>query len=173
MLISIGTGTAPGRPLLGNLVTLADKLKDLVLDTEQTDRDFQSENRSLIRQGRFYRFNVDDGSMADIGIEEYQEASRIAANTNQYLEHPRAEEEVIACIDSLCKGGQRLGLLTAEGGLRFRVNVVFSSLNQHVRIPSCFGAREEKEQYLQHLRVLLRRRVYTLPSAESVRLILG
>ncbi|KAL8786430.1 MAG: hypothetical protein Q9195_008200, partial [Heterodermia aff. obscurata] len=103
-----------GRSLLGNLVTLADKLKDLVLDTEQTDRDFQSENRGLIRQGRFYRFNVDDGSMADIGIEEYQEASRIAANTNQYLEHPRAEEEVIACIDSLLKGGQRLGLLSAE-----------------------------------------------------------
>ena len=118
MLISIGTGSAPGRSLLGNLVSLADKLKDLILDTEQTDRDFQSENRALIRQGRFYRLNVDDGSMADIGIEEYQEASRIAANTNQYLEHPRVEEEVDACIDSLYKGGQRLGLLTAEGGLR-------------------------------------------------------
>ena len=118
MLISIGTGTAPGRSLLGNLVSLADKLKDLVLDTEQTDRDFQYENRALTRQGRFYRFNVDDGSMADIGIEEYQEASKIAANTNQYLEHPRVEEEVDACIDFLCKGGQRLGLLTAEGELR-------------------------------------------------------
>lgn len=115
MLISIGTGTAPGSSLLGNLITLADKMKNLVLDTEQTDRDFQSENRALIRQGRFYRFNVDDGSLADIGLEEHQEASRIAANTNQYLEHPRVEEEADACIESILQGGQRLGLLTAEG----------------------------------------------------------
>ena len=138
MLISIGTGTAPGRSLLGNLVSLADKLKDLVLDTEQTDRDFQSENRALIRHGRFYRFNVDDGSMADIGIEEYQEASRIAANTNQYLEHPRVEEEADACIDSLYKGGQRLGLLTAEGEIRAGQTVVLALKQPAVlpRIPS-------------------------------------
>ena len=100
-------------------MSLADKLKDLVLDTEQTDRDFQSENRALVRKGRFYRFNVDDGSMAGIGVEEYQEAPRIAANTNQYLEHPRVEEEVDACIESLCEGGQRLGLLSAEGEFHF------------------------------------------------------
>ena len=115
MFISIGTGAAPGRSMLGNLVSLADKLKDIVLDTEQTDRDFRSENVSLINQGHFFRFNVDDGSMAGIGIEEHLEAPRIAANTNHYLEHPRVEKEMSECVERLHKGGQRLGLLTADG----------------------------------------------------------
>ena len=115
MFISIGTGTAPGRSLLGNLANLADKLKDIVTDTEQTNRDFRSENRALIRESKFYRFNVDDGSMAGIGLEEYREAARIASNTNTYLEDPRVEQDVNACVERLYTGGQRRGWATREG----------------------------------------------------------
>ena len=115
MFISIGTGTAPGRSLLGNLADLADKLKDIVTDTEQTNRDFRSENRPLIENSNFYRFNVDDGSMMEIGLEEYQEAAKIASNTNNYLEDPRTEREVKACVERLYYGGQRLGWATREG----------------------------------------------------------
>lgn len=115
MFISIGTGTAPGGSLLGNLKTLADRLKDIVTDTELTNRDFRAENRALIREGNFFRFNVDDGSMAQIGLEEYKQAPEIATNTNNYLDDPRVERDMKDCIDRLYVGGQRLGWATRDG----------------------------------------------------------
>ena len=121
MFLSVGTGTAPGRSLMGNLASLAERLRDIVTDTEQTNRDFRSEHRPLIRKGGFYRFNVDDGSMAEIGLEEHQEAAKIATNTNHYLEDPRVEQDIDECIEKLCEGGQRLGLLTHDGEIFDRV----------------------------------------------------
>ncbi|MCJ1434739.1 hypothetical protein MMC27_004109 [Xylographa pallens] len=115
VFISIGTGTAPGRSLLGNLADLADKLTDIVTDTELTNREFRSENRDLIRDSKFFRFNVDDGSMAKIGLDEYQEAAKIATNTNNYLDDPRVEENANLCVERLRLGGQRLGWATREG----------------------------------------------------------
>ena len=49
LIISIGTGAAPGQPLTGNLLALAKRLKDLVKDTEQTNRDFRAENNEMVR----------------------------------------------------------------------------------------------------------------------------
>ncbi len=68
MFVSVGTGSAPGNSLLGNLKELAQRLSEIALDTEQTNRDFRAENPELIRNGRMYRFNVTDGSMANIGV---------------------------------------------------------------------------------------------------------
>ena len=115
MFISIGTGTAPGRSLLGNRANLAERLKDIVTNTEQTNRDFRSENQRLLRDGNFYRFNVDDGSMARIGLEEYREVANIASNTNNYLEDDRAECDIKSCVEKLLSGGQRLGLANIQG----------------------------------------------------------
>ena len=52
MFISVGTGSAPGKSLLGNLKELAQRLSEIALDTEQTNKDFRAENPDLIRNGR-------------------------------------------------------------------------------------------------------------------------
>ena len=115
MFISIGTGSAPGRSLLGNLFSLAERLKDIVTNSIQTDTDFQAANRKLIREGNFYRLNVSDGSMATIGLEEYQKAKEIASNTSSYLQDPQVEERVRNCVECMSCGGQRLVRANREG----------------------------------------------------------
>ncbi len=52
MFISAGTGSVPGKSLLGNLKELAQRLSEIALDTEQTNKDFRAENPDLIRNGR-------------------------------------------------------------------------------------------------------------------------
>ncbi len=115
MFVSVGTGSAPGNSLLGNLKELAQRLSEIALDTEQTNRDFRAENPELIRNGRMYRFNVTDGSMANIGVEEYQAAAKIAAYTNSHLDDPDVAESVESCVQNLRSGGQRLGYASLEG----------------------------------------------------------
>ena len=115
MFISIGTGEAPGRDLPGNLFSLADRLKDIVTDSQLADADFQAANRQLVRDGNFYRLNVDDGSMAEIGLEEYLKAREIAGRTNTYLQKPRIEESVTNCVNQMLEGGQRMGWANREG----------------------------------------------------------
>ena len=115
MFVSVGTGSAPGKSLLGNLKDLAERLSEIALDTEQTNKDFRAENTDLIANGRLYRFNVTDGSMATIGIEEYQAAAKIAAYTNSHLDDPDVAESVAKCVQNLRSGGQRLGYASLEG----------------------------------------------------------
>ena len=115
MFISIGTGSAPGQSLSGNLKDLAQRLSEIALDTEQTNKDFRAENPELVRNGRLYRFNVTDGSMATIGIEEYQAVAKIAAFTNSHLDDPDVAESVEKCVQNLRSGGQRLGYASLEG----------------------------------------------------------
>ena len=115
MFVSVGTGSAPGKSLLGNLKDLAQRLSEIALDTEQTNKDFRAEHPELIQNGRLYRFNVTDGSMATIGIEEYQAAAKIAAYTNSHLDDPDVAESVAKCVQNLRSGGQRLGYASLEG----------------------------------------------------------
>ncbi|KAK3170210.1 hypothetical protein OEA41_009596 [Lepraria neglecta] len=114
LIISIGTGAAPGQPLTGNLLALAKRLKDLVKDTEQTNQDFRAENNEMVRKGRLYRFNVTHG-LTDVGLEEYRAVNKIAAVTDNYLDDPDIAEMVQACVDKLRSRGQRLGYASAGG----------------------------------------------------------
>ena len=115
MFVSIGTGTSPGESLLGNRMDLAKKLSKIVTDTEQTNQDFLSQHLRLEEDGGFFRFNVNDGSMAGIGLEEHEEAPQIATNTYTYLQNPVVEQSVAKCTESLLHGGQRLGFASSHG----------------------------------------------------------
>ena len=115
MFISLGTGTSPGKSLLVNLLSLAEKLRDIVVDTEQTAKDFVSQHRLLEQEGCYFRFSVNDGSMAGIGLEEWRKAREIAGNTYTYLQEPSVEIGFKRCIENLCHGGQRLGFATSQG----------------------------------------------------------
>lgn len=119
MILSVGTGAAPGQAVTGNLISLAERLKEIVTDSEQTNKDFRMENNDMIRNGRLYRFNVLHG-LADVGLEEHQAVNKIATYTDRYLDDPDTFDMVQACVNNLHLGGQRLGIRPEEG--RFTPN---------------------------------------------------
>ena len=119
MIISIGTGSAPGGAVTGNLFSLAQRLKDIVTDSEQTSQDFEAANSSMVQSNRLYRFNVYHG-LANVGLEEYKAANIISAHTNTYLDVPHVTRSVNTCVEGLRSGGQRLGYATLEGSPKFK-----------------------------------------------------
>jgi len=114
LILSIGTGAAPGQAVTGNLLSLAERLKEIVTDSEQTNKEFRMENNEMVRGGRLYRFNVLHG-LADVGLEEHQAINRIATYTDRYLDDPDVFDMVQACVSSLNLGGQRLGIAPEQG----------------------------------------------------------
>jgi hypothetical protein len=86
IFLSIGTGSAPGGSLEGNLWTLAKRLKEIVLESEKTADDFLRDNQALASEHRYYRFNVIYG-LEHVGLEEYKARSKIYAVTDTYLEN--------------------------------------------------------------------------------------
>ena len=134
LIVSIGTGryvlmtarmraplilcSAPGGNVAGGLLSLAQRLKDIVVDSEQTARDFAAENDAMIRSNRLFRFNVYHG-LADVGLEEYKAVNVIAASTSSYLSEPEVTMKINDCVETLRDGGQRLGVAyTVEGSLQ-------------------------------------------------------
>ncbi len=114
LILSVGTGAAPGQAVTGNLLELANRLKDMVTDSEKTNRAFRMDHDEMVRNGRLYRFNVMLG-LANVGLEEHEAISRIATYTDNYLEDPDVLDRVQGCVDNLCRGGQRMGYASAEG----------------------------------------------------------
>lgn len=114
LILSVGTGAAPGHAVTGNLLELANRLKDMVTDSEKTNRSFRMENNEMVRNGRLYRFNVMLG-LANIGLEEHGAINKIATYTDNYLDDPDVFEMVQSCVDNLRRGGQRMGYASAEG----------------------------------------------------------
>lgn len=114
LILSIGTGAAPGQAVTGDLISLANRLKEIVVDSEQINREFRLDNNDMIRNGRLYRFNVLHG-LAEVGLEEHQAMNRIATYTDRYLDDPDVFDMVQACVNNLNLGGQRLGIRPEEG----------------------------------------------------------
>ena len=114
LILSVGTGAAPGQAVTGNLPELAIRLKDMVTDSEKTNRTFRMENNEMVRKGRLYRFNVMLG-LANIGLEEHGAMNSIATYTDNYLDDPDVFDMVQSCVGNLCRGGQRMGYASAEG----------------------------------------------------------
>ena len=114
LILSVGTGAAPGQAVTGNLLELANRLKDMVTDSEKTNRNFRMENNEMVRNGRLYRFNVMHG-LANIGLQEHQALSSIATYTDNYLDDPDIFDMVQSCVENLSRGGQRMGYASAEG----------------------------------------------------------
>ena len=99
-LLSIGTGSAPGRPFKGNLKTVVSSLKEIVVQTEQTAEDFYHAHRHMASEDLLFRFNVYHG-LADIGLEEYREIPAIADATEEYLGKGETVKKLDACIGRL------------------------------------------------------------------------
>jgi hypothetical protein len=114
IIISVGTGSAPGENLLGNLKDLAKKLAKIVTDTEEENELFRRKHQQLVDSHRLYRFNVQQG-LAEVGLEEWKAKGLIAAHTNHYLTRSDTQRDVTACSNTLAAGAQRLDYIGGEG----------------------------------------------------------
>jgi hypothetical protein len=104
VVVSIGTGSAPGGPFRGNLKKIIDSMKEIVTGTEKTHNDFFRAHEAMVDQNRLYRFNVFHG-LADVGLEEWKEKEKIANATQTYLERGDNLRLADSCIKQLCKPG--------------------------------------------------------------------
>ena len=85
LLISLGTGSAPGSPFRGNIKDIVEAMKSLVTQAEKTASDFYRSHNNMVAEDRLFRFNVFHG-LADVGLEEWKEKEKMANSTQTYLE---------------------------------------------------------------------------------------
>jgi len=109
VMVSIGTGSAPGGAFSGNLREIINAMKEIVTETEKTNNDFSHFHKAMIDQNRLYRFNVFHG-LADVGLQEWKEKEKIANTTQTYLERENTLRMTKLCIEQLCKQGVRPSL---------------------------------------------------------------
>ena len=100
VLISIGTGSAPGRAIDGNLKALVSQLVRIATETEETARAFLRSHEDLVRANKLFRFNVYHG-LGEIGLDESKEIPQIAARTRTYLRDPEVTQKATACVTAL------------------------------------------------------------------------
>jgi predicted acylesterase/phospholipase RssA len=97
VLVSIGTGSAPGKAFEGNIMKIVDAMRSAVTQTERTADDFFSDHGSMVDRDLLFRFNVFHG-LADIGLEEYKEKAKMADATHAYLVNAETRKKVKACL---------------------------------------------------------------------------
>jgi predicted acylesterase/phospholipase RssA len=108
MLISVGTGNAPGQKFGGNLATIAKGLKAIATETEKTAKMFHRSHQNMVQDNRYFRFNVP--GMASIGLQEHKEIPSIASASQTYLEDSETGQKLGYCtikiVESLKEGTQ-------------------------------------------------------------------
>jgi predicted acylesterase/phospholipase RssA len=109
LFLSIGTGSAPGASLEGNLLDLAHRLKDIVNETHKTAEEFEIDNPELVDDRRYFRFNVYYG-LENVGIEEYRARQQIYSSTATYLETAASIRQTRQFIRETCSSGMFLQL---------------------------------------------------------------
>ena len=114
MIISLGTGIEPPSKVTGNAIELVKTLTKLVTDTEECNVMFQRQHRTMSKNGRLYRFNVEQG-LGSLGLEEYEAKGQIAEFTAKYLRQPWVMQSVEQCAGVIKEGGQRLRYIAGEG----------------------------------------------------------
>jgi predicted acylesterase/phospholipase RssA len=109
LIINIGTGSAPGRAIEGNIIDLAKRLADIVVDADERSERFRAAHPDMVRLRRLFRFTVTQG-LGDIGLEEYKAVNRIATCTETYLSNTDVVMLVEDCVGAMKTGGNRLGI---------------------------------------------------------------
>ena len=102
LLITIGTGAAPGPEFEGNALEMIKVLKEIVTETDKTNNDFSHDHYEMLDADRLYRFNVLH-RLAEIGLEEYKEISKVADATQAYLNDGELRAKYRKCLAQLQK----------------------------------------------------------------------
>ena len=99
--VSIGTGKPGKRAIEDNMLKfLSRTLVNLVTETERTEKRIIARWARLLDEKRYYRLNVEQG-LQDVGLVEYKEEGKIAAATEEYLDHTQQNTRVRDCVVNL------------------------------------------------------------------------
>jgi predicted acylesterase/phospholipase RssA len=118
LLISIGTGDAPGASFNGNIQTLVNAMKAIVTNTQIKADDFHKSHHSLIEAKLYFRFSVAQG-LENVGLQEYDAVDKIADATDVYIARPESRQKFEDCVQSLLEEkskGTRLTTLVSDSG---------------------------------------------------------
>lgn len=102
IIVSIGTGSAPGAVFRGNIKKIVDGMKAIVTQTEQTANDFMLANKPMDKENRLFRFTVLHG-LAEVGLQEWKQRGDIASATQSYLRRGEVSKHMEYCIEQLSK----------------------------------------------------------------------
>jgi len=103
--LSIGTGVPQLRAFGTDFLSVAETMFMLATETEDTNNDFERAHKALVKNDRFFRFNVHVG-LADIGLEDAGEQARIRAATHKYLEEMDVQRRLDAFKIRAAVGGK-------------------------------------------------------------------
>ncbi len=109
LLISVGTGAAPGPDASGDLPDLCKAIAKLITETEKTNEDFRDSHRDMIEKSRLFRFNVQQG-LAGVGLDEHEHMGAISAHTMTYLKMWDTRREFDRCVSAMADS-----ILVGEG----------------------------------------------------------
>lgn len=100
-IVSIGTGDPGVTPINdGAMQFLSKTLVEIVTDSERTAEQFISQYRGLFSEGRYFRFNVQQG-LQNVGLSEHKEEGAIRAATDRYLVSQEQKHRVRNCTLTL------------------------------------------------------------------------
>ncbi len=102
LLISVGTGAAPGPNVSGDLPDLCKAIAKLVSETEKTNEDFRDSHGDMIEKSRLFRFNVQQG-LAGVGLDEHQHMGDISTHTMTYLNSCDTRREFDRCVIAMAE----------------------------------------------------------------------
>ncbi|RSL66014.1 hypothetical protein CEP53_003518 [Fusarium sp. AF-6] len=98
--ISIGTGV-PSTDAIGDRVDkFLSTLAKMATETEDTAEKFVRRWRQHYREGRYFRFNVDQG-LQTVGMKEYKAKGTIEGVTNRYLDSQAQRLPIKRCVANL------------------------------------------------------------------------
>jgi hypothetical protein len=99
-LVSIGTGVPALHAFGSKLSQLAHTLKEMATETEKTAAKFEEEHWQLMKDSRYFRFNVTKG-LEGVGLEEVKMRSVVAAATRYYLSSEAMAMQMQRCGENL------------------------------------------------------------------------
>ncbi|KAI1844010.1 hypothetical protein JX266_009876 [Neoarthrinium moseri] len=100
-IVSIGTGVPPPNDFGDNLKGIAQTLKAIATDTEQTHRRFFNIHGDLGLQDRYFRFNVIHG-LSGVRLDDHGKIPIIEASTKAYISSPETQAQVVQLISTPC-----------------------------------------------------------------------
>ncbi|RTE75155.1 hypothetical protein BHE90_010395 [Fusarium euwallaceae] len=98
--ISIGTGVPSTDAIADRVDKFLSTLAKMATETEDTAERFVRRWRQHYREGRYFRFNVDQG-LQTVGMKEYKAKGTIEGVTNRYLDSQAQRLPIERCVANL------------------------------------------------------------------------
>ena len=100
MVISIGTGSAPGPKFEGNIASIIKALREIVTASDDAANAFEDAHESMARSDLYFRFTVHQ-KLADIGLEEWDATGDVEAATASYVTLAETRRKCDRCIQKI------------------------------------------------------------------------